>query len=169
MRELGKRLRAWSQFEWLEGMRDSGGDLVVKVLEGKPVWCDGQEVSGRDDNGSYPDLSHAGTRGLILELIREKKRDPTIWLESNGGDMTDWAAYGAGGEGLKRLAVGVSEADVLVELAESCDEWRAQRHKLYEASSQPTSDQVDALKHYADSIMEKAKDALSGNSVEGEE
>lgn len=60
-----------------------------------------------------PDLTDPATLGCLLRLVREARKDPGVWCEPDGGDLTRWAVYS--GRGVNpRTAYGDSEAEVLV-------------------------------------------------------
>lgn len=65
-------------WEWLTGMYTTDGELVW--VEGDSTFIrtvitiKGHKTSLRDPGGLLPDLTHPGTRGLLLHLVRKAWR-----------------------------------------------------------------------------------------------
>lgn len=63
--------------------------------------------------GAVPDMTDAATCGCVLRLVREAYRDPGMWCEPDGTDLTRWAVYRSGCAFPRRVGDGATEGAAL--------------------------------------------------------
>jgi hypothetical protein len=74
--ELGRRAAACKHWRWMDGMAANelpGYRIVSNNCEGRAYLTDGYDSQSVKD--CSPDLSDPATRGCLLHLVREARRD----------------------------------------------------------------------------------------------